>query len=148
MRGLFWGCKSRDFFFLWSLFQVCFCPVKRGNRAGSSRNDSDYSRRGTQTSFPLLDSRNQESLGLAHFSIQFSSYKTSYQTEPPFCSAVSFMTTHLKMSLSEILEPATLEKRGTVLGTSPRVVRLFPRRAGSIFALCGAIINLKARKAL
>ena len=50
-------------------FQVSYCPVKRGNRAGSSRNEPDYSRRGTQISFPLLESRNCEKFGLAHFSI-------------------------------------------------------------------------------
>ena len=37
----------RDFFFLMSqqrffCFQVSFCPVKRGNRAGSPRNESEY----------------------------------------------------------------------------------------------------------
>ena len=36
-------------------FQVRFCPVKRGNRAGFSRNEFHYSRRGTKTSLPLLD---------------------------------------------------------------------------------------------
>ena len=50
-------------------FQVSFCPVKRGNRAGSCRNESDYSRRGTQINFPLLESRSCEKFGLAHFSI-------------------------------------------------------------------------------
>ena len=42
----------------------------------------------------------------------------------------------------------TIEKRETGLGTSPRVVRLIPRRAGSISSLNGAITNLKAKKAL
>ena len=50
-------------------FQVSFCLAKRGNRAGSSRNESDYSRRGTQTSFPLLQGRSCENFELAHFSI-------------------------------------------------------------------------------
>ena len=50
-------------------FQVSFCPVMRGNRGGSSRNESDYSRRGTQISFPLVDCRRCEDFGLAHFSI-------------------------------------------------------------------------------
>ena len=63
----------RDFFFEVAnrLFccQVSFCPVKRGNQAGFSRNESDYSRRGTQTSFPLLESRSCEKFGVAHFSI-------------------------------------------------------------------------------
>ena len=50
-------------------FRASFCPVKRRNRAGSSRNECDYSRRGTQTSFPLLDCRSCVNFGLAHFSI-------------------------------------------------------------------------------
>ena len=62
-------CGASEFFFC---FQVVssFCPVKRGNRAGSSRNEFDYSRRGTQTSFPLLDCRSCENfvLIIAHFS--------------------------------------------------------------------------------
>ena len=63
----FWGC--RVFF----CFQVSFCPVKRGNRAGSSQNEFDYSRRGTQISFPFLDCRSCENFGLyvAHFSTFF-----------------------------------------------------------------------------
>ena len=47
---------------------------------------------------------------------------------------------------SEILATATLEKRETGLGTSPRVVGLIPRRAGSISSLYGAITDLKAKK--
>ena len=52
------------------------------------------------------------------------------------------------MSNSEILATATLEKRKTDLGTSPRVVKLLPRRAGSISSLYGAKPDLKAKKAL
>ena len=54
-----------DFFFRlqnFFCFQASYCPVKRRNRAGSSRNESYYSRRGTQISFPLLESRSWESL--------------------------------------------------------------------------------------
>ena len=43
---------------------------------------------------------------------------------------------------------ATIEKRETDLGTSPRVARLIPRRAGSISSLYGAKTNLKAKEAL
>ena len=49
------------------------------------------------------------------------------------------------MSLSEILATATLEKRETDLGTSPRVVRLIPRRTGSISSLYGVKTNLKTK---
>ena len=52
-----------DFFFEvteLSCFQVSYCPVKRGNRAGSSRNESDYSRRGTRISFPSRESQLRE----------------------------------------------------------------------------------------
>ena len=62
--GLFFEVANRLF-----CFQVSFCPAKGGNRAGSSRNESDYSGRGTQTSFPLLESHSCEKFGLAHFSI-------------------------------------------------------------------------------
>ena len=52
-------------------FKLAFAPVKRGNRAGSSWNESGYSPRGTQISFPLLESRSCENFGLliGHFSI-------------------------------------------------------------------------------
>ena len=50
------------------------------------------------------------------------------------------------MGWSENLATATLEERKTDLGTSPRVVRLIPRRAGSISSLYGAKPNLKAKK--
>ena len=50
------------------------------------------------------------------------------------------------MSNPEILATATIEKRETGLGTSPRVVKLIPRRAVSISSLHGAKTNLKAKK--
>ena len=53
MRDFFLRSQA-DFF-----NQVSFCPVKRGNRAGSSRNEFDCSR-STQTSSPLLDCRSCE----------------------------------------------------------------------------------------
>ena len=66
----------RDFFFKVAIanrvllcFQVSFGLLKRRNRAESSRNESDYSRRSAQTSFPLLESRFCENFGLAYFSI-------------------------------------------------------------------------------
>ena len=65
--GTFFFEVANGFFFL--NFQVSFCPVKRGKRAGSSRNESDCSRRVTQMSFPLLESRSCEDFELAHFSI-------------------------------------------------------------------------------
>ena len=50
------------------------------------------------------------------------------------------------MSQAGILAIETLEKRETDLGTSPRVVRLIPRKAGSISFLYVAKTNLKAKK--
>ena len=50
------------------------------------------------------------------------------------------------MSWSENLATATIEKRQTGLGTSSRVVKVIPRRAGSISSLYGAKSNLKAKK--
>ena len=47
---------------------------------------------------------------------------------------------------SEILATATLEKRETGLGTSPRVVGLIPRRADSILSRYGAKTNWKQTK--
>ena len=52
------------------------------------------------------------------------------------------------MSWSENLATATIEKRQTGLGTSSRVVKVIPRRAGSISSLYGAKPNLKAKKTL
>ena len=49
------------------------------------------------------------------------------------------------MSLSEILATATLQKREADVGTSPRVVRIIPRRAGSISSLDGAKTILKVK---
>ena len=118
--------------------------MKRGNRAGSSRNESGYSRRGTQTSFPFLESRSCENFGLAHFLI-FLLEKKKLNRAPIL---INCQYSDYKMSQSEIVATATLEKRETDLGTSPRVVRLIPRRAGSISSLYGAITNLKAKKAL
>ena len=89
----FLGCKQR---FSW--FQVSFSPVKRGNRAGSPRNEFDYSRRGTQTSFLLLDCRSCENFGLAHFSIFLLEKKKLIKRSPLFWSPASFLTTHLTSS--------------------------------------------------
>ena len=67
MGGFFWGGYKQSFF----RFQVSYCPVKSGSRAGSSRNESDYSRRGTRISFPLLEGHSCDNFGLliALFSI-------------------------------------------------------------------------------
>ena len=60
MRDFFLRLQTAIFFRV----QFWFCPVKRGNRAGSSRNESVHSQRGTQTSFPLLESRSCKNFGL------------------------------------------------------------------------------------
>ena len=62
--GLLFLRLQTEFFFC---FQVRVFPEKRGNRAGSFRNESAYSRRGTRISFPLLDCRGCENFGVAHF---------------------------------------------------------------------------------
>ena len=67
-----------------------FLPRKARKSSGPSRNESDCSRRGTQTSFPLLESRSCESFGLAHFTK--SREKKGDQTESPFRSTVTFLT--------------------------------------------------------
>lgn len=76
MRAFFLAAAGLqpDIFLLSSWF---FDPVrqKTGNRAGSSRDEPAYSRRGTQTSFPLLENHSNENLGPAHFSVLFSCWK-------------------------------------------------------------------------
>ena len=73
--------------------------------------------------------------------------RTNAITEPPFCSTATLMTSQRKISQSEILATATLEKRETDLSgyTSPRLVRLIPRRDGSVCSLYGAKTNLNAK---
>ena len=94
---LFWGCKQSIF-----RFQVSFCHVKRGNRAGSCRNEFDYSRRGTypdQFSASRL-SRLQEFRTSSFFNhLAINRKKKVDQTEHPFWSTVSFVTTQLKNEL-------------------------------------------------
>ena len=53
-----------------------------------------------------------------------------------------------ELLIVEVLATATLEKRETGLGTSARVVRIIPRRAGSISSLHGGKTNLKQKKTL
>ena len=80
IQDFFFEVANREFF----CFKVRFCPVKRGNRTGSSRNESGYSRRGTQTSFPLLESRSCRKFGLAPFSIFLLEKKKSVKQSPHF----------------------------------------------------------------
>ena len=63
LRAYFLYVRQRFF-----SFEVSCWPVQRENRAGSSRHESDYSRRGTQISFPLLECRSRENFGQAPFS--------------------------------------------------------------------------------
>ena len=141
----------RDFFFevaniVFFCFQVRFCPVKRGNRAGSSRNEFNYSRRGTQSSFLFLDCRRCKNFGLGHFSV-FLVERRRLSNRAPLLINCQFSHYKIeKMSLSEILAIATLENRLTDLSTSPTVVRLIPSRAGKISSLYGAKPNLKEEK--
>ena len=67
------------------------------------------------------------------------------QTEPPFLSTVSFLTTHLKMRLSEILATATLEQRKLDLGTSPRVLKTHSEKRRLDFLALRAKTNLKPK---
>ena len=135
--GLFvWGCKQ-----MYSLFQVCFCPVKRGHRAGSSRNVFDYSRRVTQTRFPhLYYCRCCKNFGLliAHFSIFLQKEKSWYNRAPFLINC----TTQWKNDL--LWNPRDWEAEPG-LRTFPRVVRVIPTRPGSISSLYGAKTNLKEK---
>ena len=79
MRVLFLEVASGVFF----CFQESLCPVTRENRAGSSQNESDYYRRGTQIRFPLLEGLSCENFGLAPFSL--SSQKSGCRTKWGLC---------------------------------------------------------------
>ena len=143
MRDFFFsGCKQRCCYFP-CYFQVSFCPVKRGSRAGPSRNESAYSRRGTQISFPLLYIRSCESLVLAPFPIVQSEnwqlIKMGALFDQLFFSSKKIE--QLQVASPKFFATATIEKRETGLGTSPRVVKLIPRRAGPISSLYGANTN-------
>ena len=70
--------------------QVRWCPVKRGNRTGSSRNEFAYSRRGTQAIFPLLDCRSCEKFGLAH-SFNFLTRKKNLTKWSPYFDRLSVL---------------------------------------------------------
>ena len=92
--GLFFlGYKQRFF-----CFQVSFRPVKRGNRAGSSRNEFNYSRRGTQTSFSLLDCRSCENFELAHSSVSLLENIKLIKQSPFFDQLSVFWLHNWKMS--------------------------------------------------
>ena len=62
----------------------------------------------------------------------------------------TFLTTNRQLKCELLIvkniATATLEKRETDLGTSPRVARLIPSRSGSISSLYGAKTKLKAKK--
>ena len=60
------GYKTRAFFFA---FKVVIAPEREEIEPALLVIESDYSRRGTQISFPFLESRSCENFGLAHFSI-------------------------------------------------------------------------------
>ena len=142
MRDIFFEVAGREF-----LLSSSFCPVKRGNRAGSSRNEFDYSRRGTQTTFPLLDFRSCEGVGLARFSIFLLEKEVDEKQNPLLDQLSVFWLHNSKMSLFEILATATLEKQKTWSGyLSESSQTHSERRPGSISSLYGAKTNLKAKK--
>ena len=72
--------------------------------------------------------------------------KKLIKQSPHFYQLSAFRQHNRKMSWFEIIATATLKKRKTGLGTSPRVVRLIPRRPGSISSLYGANTDLKAKR--
>lgn len=80
-------------------FQVSVWPAKRGNRADSSRNESDFSRRRIQISFPRLEMLREFRAIVAHFSIFLPQIKSS-QTEPPVCSTAAFLNTQFENNLA------------------------------------------------
>ena len=134
MRDFFFEVAKRVFFF-WVKSFSSFCPVKRGYWAGSSRSEFDYFRSGTWTSFPLIDRRIWENFGIAHLSI-FLLEKKRWSNRAPFWWTVSFLTKQLKNELfiffSQLRQPRIREAD---LGSSPRVIKLMPRRATARFPL-------------
>ena len=137
---------QREFF----CFQVSFCPVKRENRAGSSRNGFGYSRSSERypDQFPVSRLSQLREFQTSSFFNFLPSKKKFIKQIPLFDHLSVFSLDNRKMSWCEILATATLEKRKTDLGTSPRVVRLIPSRAGSLSSLYEAKTNLKAKKSL
>ena len=74
--------------------------------------------------------------------------KTMIKQSPRFDQLSVCWLNNWKMSYSELLATAALEKRKIDLGTFPRVVRLIPRSAGSISSLYGAKLIWKQKKSL
>ena len=73
------------------LFLTFICPVERGNQAGSSWNEFDYSPRGTRTSVPHLHCRSCNNFGVLVANIRTIGLENKVdQTELPFLSTVSF----------------------------------------------------------
>ena len=89
--GIFFKWLQAELFML----SISYCPAKRENRAGSSRNEIDYSRRSNQAIFPLLDCRSCENFGLAHFSI-FSLEKKSRSNKSPHFDQMSVSRQHIR----------------------------------------------------
>ena len=93
------------------------------------RNEFDCSRRGTQTSFPLLDCRNCENFGLPRLSIWLLKKQLiraflmncQFSQSPLFDQLSVFRLHSWKTSYFEILANATPDKRKTGWGTPPRV---------------------------
>ena len=81
------------------LFQVSFCPVKRGNRAGSSRNEftlGEVPRPVSGVSIVAVAIISDYFILRSSSFFNFLPRKKVDQTEPPFWSTVSFQTTQLK----------------------------------------------------
>ena len=103
------------------------CDERKAGRC--FRNEFDYSRRSTQTSFPLLDCRNCENFGLPRLSIWLLKKQLiraflmncQFSQSPLFDQLSVFRLHSWKTSYFEILANATPDKRKTGWGTPPRV---------------------------
>ena len=142
MRDFFRGCKERFF-----CFHASFCPVKRGNRAGSSRNESS-----TFGEVPRSASRFSR-VAVAripdYLIFQLCSQKTNSWSKRGFCW-INFFVVARKLKNELVRNSRNCDNRKAInwSGYLSESSQLILRRAGSISSLYRAETNLKAAKTL
>ena len=123
MGGLLFRGYKQSFFQLFFCLQVSFCPVKRGNRVGSSRNESDYS---DYLIFELCSRKlavNQTGLCLINF---------------------FFLARKFQNDLVRNSRTCDNREAGKWPGYLSAISQTHSEKRGSISSLCGAVINFKA----
>ena len=139
----FWGCKQSCF-----CFQVSCCPVKRGNQAGSSRNEFDYLRRGTQDpdQFPVYRLSQLREFRTSSF-FNFLPRKKKVIRAPFLINCKFSHNTYDKWTGPKFSQ-LWLSRSGKLIWVPLQEYsfRLNPRRIGSISSLYGAKTNFKAKR--